>query len=72
MTRFKRICFEAKRQGIIVEKVGGSEPYEVYAEDDHSAIGLCRNLDEVELDVAAFADQKAERDRKREAANYVI
>jgi len=61
MTRFKRIQFEAKRQGVVVERVervGGSEPYEVYRADDHGSVGICRNLDEVRLDVDFFANQR--------------
>jgi len=58
MTRFKRIQFEAKRQGVVVERVGGSEPYEVYRADDHGSVGICRNLDEVRLDVETFANQQ--------------
>jgi len=55
MTRLRRIQFTAKRQGIIVEKVGGKYPYEVYREDDHASVGLCKTLNEVEQDVYAFA-----------------
>jgi len=59
MTRFRRIQLEAKRQGIIVEKVGGADPYEVYRDDDHGSVGICRTLDEVEQDIHAFANAPA-------------
>ena len=55
MTRFRKIKLEAKRQGIVVERVGGKYPYEVYREDDHGSVGICKNLWEVEQDIQAFA-----------------
>ena len=56
MTKFNRIKFEAKRQGIIVERVAGEYPYEVWREDDHGSVGICRNLWEVEADIERFAN----------------
>lgn len=54
MTQFEKIQTTAKSKGIIVERVGGSEPYEVYREDDHGSVGICVNLTEVRQEVAAF------------------
>jgi len=58
MTKFERIRYEAKKRGIIVERVGGTLPYEVYHKEDHGSVGLCRNLEEVKLDVENFAQNE--------------
>ena len=72
MTRFQKIVAEAKKRGVIVEKVGGSDPYEVYREDDHSMVGICKNLWEVESEVESFARQRQEALDKIASTNYVI
>ena len=47
MTKFEKIQANAKQQGIVVERVGGAEPYEVYSEKEHGHVCCCTNLNEV-------------------------
>ena len=54
MTQFDRIKHTASQNGIIVERVGGQYPYEVYRNDDHSSVALCKTLREVEQDIETF------------------
>lgn len=54
MTRFKRLQLHAEQHNVILEKVDGSDPYEMYNNDDHGTVAICRTLDEVEDEMSSL------------------